>query len=66
MNILLVLFSLVKHENTSRNGQIKKFMGYFSKKNKDQLEWLYLPADWPNPSADWLNPSADWLNLPAD
>ena len=30
MNIKPVIFSLVKHENTSKNGQIKKIVGNFS------------------------------------
>ena len=30
MNIIMVLFSLVKHEKTSRNGQIRKIIGNFS------------------------------------
>ena len=30
MNIVMLVFSLVNYENTSRNGQVKKIMGNFS------------------------------------
>ena len=37
MNIIMVSFSLVKHENTSRNGQIMKIMGNFSENKRTNL-----------------------------
>ena len=37
MNIVMVLFSLVKHESTSRNGQIKKSMDNFNEYMRTNL-----------------------------
>ena len=57
MNIIMVSFSLVKHEKQVEMDKLRKY-GQFQWKFKDKLDWLYPPADWLNPSADWLNPPA--------
>ena len=58
MDIKIVLLYLFGHKNTRRIRLVKKTKGQLSGK-KDQMDRLYLPADWLNLPADWLNPRAD-------
>ena len=52
MDIIKMLLSCLEHENTMRNGQIKKLRANSVKKKKDQLDWLYPPADKASPPGD--------------
>ena len=51
MDIITVVFFLLRHLQTGRKGQNKK-------KNKDHCTGLMRWRDWLNPPADWLNPLA--------
>ena len=48
----MVLLSHFGHENTRRNGQLKKTKDQFSEKIRTTWTGLSMPADWLNPPVD--------------